>query len=136
MPESQPSGLARKLLVTGQVFAVLTLGALTVLFASAGVLLQDQTGLNIHSASAITLHILTGLLALTLALHAWVARTGIWAAATAAVVFGLTFGQAGLGSNTTLAFHIVGALVIVVLCTGLTIWALRTNTSPTRTAPS
>ncbi len=129
MSQLQDSRLDRRLLLAARVAAILTLGTVATLFSSAGVLVQDGTGLNIHGTAALTIHILTGLLALTLAVRAWVSRVGLWAAVAAVVVFGLTFAQAVLGSRTTLAFHIGGSLVIAVTCTWLTAWTFRPRRS-------
>lgn len=138
--QDPPSG--RYLLLLARVVAVATLAAVAVLFASAGVLVQDGTGLGVHGGAALTIHILTGLLTVALAVLARVRRPGIWAAVAAAAVFGLTFVQASLGSSATLAFHIGGSLVIAATCTWLTAWTLRPQPSsaaaalpPPRPAP-
>lgn len=135
MSRRNDPGLARKLLLLSRVLAVSTLGTLVALFGSAGVLVQEDTGLNVHGTAAVALHILAGLLALTLALRAWATGKGLWAAVTSAIAFVLTFGQAQLGDNTTLAFHIGGSLVIAVLFTLLTAWSFRAERSPAE-APS
>ncbi|GAA4914038.1 hypothetical protein [Nesterenkonia rhizosphaerae] len=110
------------LLVIARVAAGVSLAVLGVLFFSAGQMIQNFQGLDLHSASAVTLHISTGVFVLALILHSAVTKTGLWAAAGSAALFALTFLQAALGSYLTLTAHITGALVTVVLCTCLTAW--------------
>ena len=126
--QDPPSG--QYLLFLARAVALAILVTLAVLFASAGVLVQDGTGLDVHGGAALTIHILTGLLALTLAILARVRKAGIWAAVTGTALFGLTFAQASLGSSATLSFHIGGSLVIAATCTWLTAWTFRPGTSP------
>lgn len=128
------SGSARHLLLLSRVLAVLTLVALVSLFGSAGVLVQDGTGLNLHGTAAVSLHVLSGLLALALALRAWASGTGLWVAITAVCASLLTYGQAELGGTATLAFHIVGSLVLAMLFTAVTAWSFMPGRS--RAEPS
>lgn len=111
------------LLLLARISALLTLGALTVLFTSAGQLTQDGQGLNLHSSGAVAIHITTGMLALVLAVRTWLTRTGYIPALAAVVLFGLTFAQASLGSYMTLTMHVVGALVVTLLVGWLAFWA-------------
>lgn len=122
MSRSQAPHRSRGLLLLVRAVALVTLGGLGFLFASAGVLVRDGTGLDFHSSAAVALHVLTGVLALVLVWRAWALRRGLPAAAVALVLFGATFVQASLGGGSTLAFHIGGALVLTVLCTWLAAW--------------
>lgn len=120
---------AQKLLIAARITAVLSLAAVLVLFATGGQLVQNYSGLDIHGMAAIGLHITTGLLALALVLRAALTRTGIWAAAAAVALFGISFAQAALGDYTTLANHVIGSVVTTVLCTWLTAWSFARRNS-------
>ncbi|WP_211090625.1 hypothetical protein [Nesterenkonia sedimenti] len=121
---------AQKLLIAARITAVLSVAAVVVLFATGGQLVQNYSGIDIHGAAAIGLHITTGLLALTLVLRAVLTRTGIWAAAAAMVLFGISFVQAELGDYSTLANHVLGSVITTVLCTWLTAWSFARRNSP------
>ncbi|MGJ9425955.1 hypothetical protein ACHABX_08955 [Nesterenkonia halotolerans] len=111
------------LLIAARCLALANFLALGVLFASAGLYVQDFRGLDVHGMAAIGLHITSGALALALILRAWLTRTGLVAAVTAVLLFGLTFLQALLGSSMTLAFHLSGALILTAMATWLIVWA-------------
>lgn len=130
--------LGKTLLITARIAALLNLAALSVLFISAGQLVQHTQGLDLHGLGAIALHVFTGLLALALVIRAVLTRTGGWPAAGAGALFAMTFVQASLGSYLTLDAHIAGSLVAAVLCTWLSVWTFtpqRASTnSPVKTA--
>ncbi|ROR72510.1 hypothetical protein [Bogoriella caseilytica] len=119
------------LLLAARIAAILTLAFVGVLFVSAGLLVQEARGLDVHGIGAIAIHVSSGLLAALLTVRAWRTGSGRTAAGVAIVLFGATFAQAALGDYLTLALHVVGALVVTVLATGLAVWAF---TSPNRTA--
>lgn len=120
------------LLLLARISALLTLGALTVLFTSAGQLTQDGQGLDLHGSGAVAIHISTGVLASVMAVRTWLTRTGYTPAVAAVVLFGLTFAQASLGSYMTLTMHVVGSLVVTLIAGWLTFWAF----APQKTAPA
>ena len=95
------------MILSARIAALLTLACLTVLFISAGQLVQDASGLSLHSAGAVAIHICAGLLAAALTVHTWRTRSGVPVTAASLALFGLTFVQAGLGSQMTLALHVV-----------------------------
>lgn len=110
---------AQLLLIAARCAVVLSLASLAGLFLTAGQLVDSGDGLDLHGTAAVVLHITTGLLALLLVVRAVLTRTGVWAAATAVVLFALTFFQAALGSPLTVDAHVAGSLAAVVLCTWL-----------------
>lgn len=107
--------LLSRMIPLARIAALLTLASLTVLFISAGQLVQDSRGLNVHSVGAVAIHICSGLLAAALAVHTWRTRTEVLLTAVALTLFGLTFIQAGLGGRSTLALHIVVAFILSLL---------------------
>lgn len=111
------------LLLAARCLALANLVALGVLFASAGLYVQDFRGLNVHGMAAIGIHITSGALALVLTLRARVTKTGLVPAIGAVALFVLTFLQALVGGPMTLTFHVSGALVLTVMATWVTIWA-------------
>ncbi|WP_150461526.1 hypothetical protein [Nesterenkonia ebinurensis] len=129
-------------LLCARIAAVLTLVSLAVLFASAGLLVQDARGLDFHGAGALAIHVFSGVLASALGVHAWVTRSGIPTAVAAFALFGLTFAQAALGSYMTLALHVVGALVVTVLAAWVAFWIFTAQktavplTARTRESPT
>lgn len=115
------------LIFAARIAAILTLAAVTVLFASAGLLVQDARGLDVHGVGAVAIHVFSGILAVLLAVRSWRTRSGLPAAAAAIALFGLTFAQAALGNYLTLALHVVGALVVAVLAAWLAYWTFTTQ---------
>lgn len=111
------------LLIAARCAVVLSLASLGGLFLSAGQVVKDGVGLDLHGTAALALHVTTGLLAGLLLVRAVLTRTGAWAAMTAVVLFGLTFLQAALGGPRTVDVHVAGSLAAVVLCTWLCAWA-------------
>lgn len=115
---------AGALRVVGAVGAVATLVVLIVLFWTAGQLVQDGAGLDAHGTAAVAVHVTSGIAAVALGLRAVLARVEIGPAALAVVVFAGTFGQAALGSFTTLAVHITCAVLLVLASACLAFWLL------------
>ena len=108
-----------------QAAAALSLLVLLWQFLSAGQLLSGADALGGHGIGAIVLHVATGLLLLTTALHG--RRTRVWwPTALAGVVFLLTFVQAALGSSGAMATHVPLAMVLTVGTVWLAVWAFRT----------
>lgn len=114
-------------ILVARIFCVMNLGALAVLFASAGLVVQDFRGLDVHGFGAIGIHVTSGLLATALVLLAWLSRTGMVAALLAVAMCGFTFLQAWWGSAATLVFHVSGALVLTIISTWLTAWAFSSR---------
>jgi len=117
------------LLLAMRLVGLVNLGAVSVLFASGGLIVQEQDfrGLDIHGLGAIGVHITSGLLATALILYTWVSKTGALQALLAVTLCGFTFLQAWLGSSMTLAIHITGALVLTVISTWLTAWTFSSR---------
>lgn len=111
------------LLLVARCLALANFIALGVLFASAGLYVQDFRGLDVHGVAAVGLHITSGALALAFVLRAWATKTGLAPAITAVLLFGLTFLQALVGSAMTLMLHLSGALVLTAMATWLIAWA-------------
>lgn len=124
------------LMLIARIAAILTLAAVTVLFASAGLLVQEARGLDVHGAGAIAIHVFSGLLAVLLAVRAWRTRSGLPAAVVAIALFGLTFAQAALGSYLTMALHVVGALIVTVLAAWLAHWTFTTPPAAAAATPA
>lgn len=111
------------LLLAARYLALANLLALGLLFASAGLYVQDFRGLDVHGMAAVGLHISSGALALVLVLRARGTQHGRVPAFTAVLLFVLTFLQALVGSAMTLTLHLSGALVLTVMATWLIVWA-------------
>lgn len=130
----------QKILIAVRVFALINLAILVVLFVSAGLLVRDSSGLDVHGIGAIGLHIASGLLAVSLVCNTWFNKTGVVPAVLSVILFGLTFLQATLGTLMTVPFHVAGALVLTVMATWLTAWTfsskLPTNKSGTHDHPT
>lgn len=122
------------LMMLARITALLTLLSLGVLFASAGLLVQDARGLDLHGAGAVALHVFSGALASTLALRAWMTRSGTRTAAAGFTLFGLSFAQAALGSYMTLAVHVGGALVVTLLSAWIVFWTFTTQKAAARSS--
>ncbi|MBO0596305.1 hypothetical protein I2485_13915 [Nesterenkonia sp. E16_7] len=105
----------------------MNLGALGLLFVSAGLYIQDFRGLDIHGLGAIGLHVTSGVLAVALLLMVKVAKTGLVPALLAAATFGLSFLQAAVGGSMTLMWHVSGALLLTVMLTWVTAWAFSSR---------
>lgn len=119
--------LAPTMILSARIAALLTVASLTVLFVSAGLLVQDGQGLDLHGTGAVAIHVFSGVLAAALSAHAWVTRSGAPAAAAAIALFGLTFAQAALGSYMTMTLHVSGALVVTVLAAGIAYWTFTAH---------
>jgi hypothetical protein len=105
---------------------VLTVLELLWQFATAGQMvgpLHPRGAHELHSAGAIVLHVLTGLLTIA-AVAYWRGRGApLWPAVLAAVVFVLTFVQAYLGDDDTLYLHVPGALILTLGSVWLLAWS-------------
>jgi hypothetical protein len=105
-----------------QVGTALSLLVMLWQFVSAGQIMSGADATGRHGAGAIALHLVTGLTLAATVLHA--RRSGTWwPVGLAAVVFVLTFIQAGLGSSGTVAVHVPLALGITAGVVWLTAWA-------------
>lgn len=115
------------LLLSSRCLAAATLGVVTVLFVTAGELIQAGELRDIHGGAAIALHVVSGALALTLSGLAQRRQYGWWAAGLAFALFGFSFVQAYLGKGFTLALHIPGALAVTVASMWLLLWLFGRN---------
>lgn len=119
--------LARRAL---PVSAALTVVVLAVQFVTAGPLVSPAGGnLSLHQASAIVLHVVSGLTALAAVLHQRATDGPWWPSALAAVVFAATFVQAATGGFDTLWAHVPGAMVLTVGAVWVAAWSVL---NPTR----
>lgn len=106
-----------------QISAVLAVLSLAWQFVTAGQLFPKGGSVELHSAGAIVLHVLTGVVTIAAGLH-WRRTSGpVWPTVLAAVVFVLTFVQAYTGGYDTLWIHIPGAMVLTVGSVWLAVWA-------------
>ncbi|MGY1639582.1 hypothetical protein ACI782_00410 [Geodermatophilus sp. SYSU D00703] len=111
-----------------QAAAVLSVLVLLWQFSTAGQVMTGAAGTGGHGAGAIALHVATGLLLLTTALHG--RRTRVWwPAALSGVTFLLTFLQAWLGSSGQIAAHVPVALVVTIGVVWVTAWAFWPSNS-------
>lgn len=108
-------------LVSSRCLALATVAVVAVLFVTAGSVVQTGELLDIHGGAAIALHVVTGVLTVTLA---GLARQGHgwWSAALALGLFVFSFVQAYLGKGYTLSVHIPGALLVAAASIWLTSW--------------
>jgi hypothetical protein len=107
-----------------QVTAVLTLLSVAFQFVTAGELLANHGGaLDVHGGGAIALHVISGLTAIAAIMH-WRRRgTTVLPAATAAVVFVLTFIQAELGDRGIMWAHVPCAMLLTVGAVWVAAWS-------------
>lgn len=115
------------LLVLVRGLCLMNLGALGLLFVSAGFYIQDFRGLDVHGLGALALHVTSGVLTVALLLLAKAAKTGLVPTLLAVATFGLSFLQAAIGSSMTLAWHVGGALLLTVMLTWVTAWAFSSR---------
>ncbi|CAN5278338.1 hypothetical protein BH11ACT7_BH11ACT7_14450 [soil metagenome] len=109
-------------LIVSRVLAVVNVAVVTVLFLTAGKVVQEGQLLDVHGSAAIALHVSSGLLTLALVGLAREAHARWWAPACAFVLFGYSFVQAYLGEGMTLYMHIPGALLVAALSVWLAAW--------------
>jgi uncharacterized membrane protein len=115
---SQPMVSALRAAALLAVLAILWQGA-----TAGGILTNHRISFELHEAGAVAVHILTGITALT-AFALWrTARTGLWPAVLAAVVFAASFVQAALGDDETMWAHVPGALLLMLGSAVLLGWA-------------
>jgi hypothetical protein len=107
-----------------QAAAVLSVLGLLWQFATAGRYLSRSTGIDLHAAGAIALHVTTFLLVGATLLHAR-ADGARWPVVVAAVVFVATFVQAALGGAGNVSAHVPGALALTVGTVWITAWAFQ-----------
>lgn len=110
------------MLLASRCLALLTVAVVAVLFLTAGALVQAGELIDVHGGAAIALHVVTGLLTVTLAILARQRGQGWWAAGVACALFAYSFVQAYLGSGPTLGIHVPGAMLITVASIWLVFW--------------
>lgn len=116
------SSVDTRLRLVATCLAVVNVAVVTVLFLTAGKLVQEGQLEDVHGYAAIALHVSSGALSLALLALAWRTKTGAWAAGFAVVLFVYSFLQAYLGKGMTLYLHIPGALLVAALSIWLTAW--------------
>jgi hypothetical protein len=94
-------------------------------FVTAGQIVSGNDLKGLHGAGAAALHVTTGVTVVAAFLHWRRTRSDVAVLVGAAVVFLLTFVQAGLGGTRVLEAHVPGALVVTVGVVWLAVWALR-----------
>jgi hypothetical protein len=123
---TRPDSRTTPVLRAVQVLAVLTVVELLWQFATAGQMVgpdHSRGAHELHSAGAVVLHVLTGLLTIGV-IVLWRGRgIPVWPVVLAAVVFVLTFVQAYLGDDETLYLHVPGALILSVGAVWLAVWS-------------
>lgn len=117
---------------TLRVASALTVITLLALFGTAGTLVapgSDHALEEVHGSAAILLHVVTGVAAVAAVVVRLQAERTVswWPATLAVVVCAATFLQASLGSGSTLAAHVVGALVVTVGAVWLMAWSFLTG---------
>jgi hypothetical protein len=117
---------------TLRVSAALTVITLLALFGTAGTLVAPRSDgelEDLHGTAAILLHVVTGVATVAAVAVRLQARRTVswWPSVLAAVVCATTFVQAALGSGSTLAAHVVGALVVTVGAVWLMAWSFLTG---------
>src|ERR1700733_14186677 len=91
--------------VVGGVRVVAVLAVLSILwqgFSASNVIVSGDPALGPHEAGAVVAHVVTGLLALVVAVHWWTTRRAVWPTVVSVVVFVATFVEASLGHKRTL----------------------------------
>ncbi|OAN40403.1 hypothetical protein A4X20_14280 [Mycolicibacterium iranicum] len=136
MPPADPQMSSRPFLLTSRVFAVATIVVIVALFGTAGALVQAGELKEVHGASAIVLHVVTGGLTVALAGLAYSRGRAWWSAVVAVVILAFSFVQASLGEGPTLRFHVVGSLVIVIGTVWLTVWLFSAAATQNGDAPT
>lgn len=116
------SSVDTRLRLVATCLGVVNVAVVTVLFLTAGKLVQEGQLEDVHGYAAIALHVSSGALSLALLALAWRTKTGAWAAGFAVVLFVYSFLQAYLGKGMTLYLHIPGALLVAALSIWLTAW--------------
>ena len=86
-------------------------------------LVGDEPAMELHGAFAISIHVATGLQALAAAWLWRVSQASLWPALLSAMAFAVSFGQASLGSGSTLNAHLPLAIVLLVIVVLLLAWA-------------
>lgn len=108
---------------TLQIASVLSVLNLAWQFVTAGQLFSGGGAEQLHAVGAITLHVVTGVVAL--AAIAWFRPLGgpLWPAVLAALVFAASFVQAAYGAPDSLAIHVPGAMLLTVGAVWITAWS-------------
>ncbi|MFJ4963624.1 hypothetical protein ACIP6P_14440 [Streptomyces sp. NPDC088729] len=112
--------------------AVLTVAAVTLIFGTAGVLVQEHQAEDLHGTGAVVLHVTSGLLAAVTAALSYRRAVGWSLTAAAVLLFGFSFVQSSFGSGDTLNVHVPGAFLVVALSVGLAVVLLRTKVPAAR----
>jgi hypothetical protein len=126
MARSETPGTASG--TTLQVLRIAALASVLALlwqFVTAGQIVSGNDLKGLHGAGAAALHVTTGVTVVAAFLHWRRTRSDVAVLVGAAVVFLLTFVQAGLGGTRVLEAHVPGALVVTVGVVWLAVWALR-----------
>jgi len=126
MARSETPGTASG--TTLQVLRIAALASVLALlwqFVTAGQLVSGNDLKGMHGVGAAALHVTTGVTVVAAFLHWRRTRSDVAVLVGAAVVFLLTFVQAGLGGARVLEAHVPGALVVTVGVVWLAVWALR-----------
>ena len=125
MARSETPGTASGTLQVLRFSALASVLALLWQFVTAGQLVTGNDITGLHGVGAAALHVTTGLTVIAAFLHWRRTRADQAVLVGAAVVFVLTFVQAGLGGSGAVAAHVPGALVVTVGVVWLAVWALR-----------
>ena len=124
----RPGTNAVAMLRAVQVLAVLSVLNLVLQFVTAGELFGRGEGPEgLHSAGAIALHVVTGLLTIAAGLHWNATRGPLWPTILAGVTFVLSFVQAYVGGRSTLYIHVPGALVLTVGAVWVLAWSFSAS---------
>ena len=121
-PRTTSSGLVRAF----QVFSALAVLNVLWQFVTAGQLFPNGGPEEAHAASAIVLHVLSGLAAVAAVLLWRAQQLGVRSMVLAVVVFGYTFLQAYWGGYSSLWIHVPGAMVLTL---GV-VWVFFTSLRP------
>ena len=86
-------------------------------------LVGEAEAIKLHGIFAISIHVATGLQTLVAAWLWRVYRAPLWPALLSAIAFAVSFGQAALGSGSTLNVHLPLAIVLLVMVVLVLAWA-------------
>ncbi|MBW0101132.1 hypothetical protein [Pseudonocardia sp. KRD291] len=114
---------------TLQVASALSVLNLAWQFVTAGELFPGGGPEELHAVGAITLHVVTGVVAL--AAVAWFRPFGgsLWPAVVAVLVFAASFVQAAYGARDSLGVHVPGAMVLTVGAVWVAAWSFTRTRS-------
>ena len=108
---------------TLQIASVLSVLNLAWQFVTAGEMFPGGGPEELHAVGAITLHVVTGVVAL--AAIAWFRPFGgaLWPAVVSVLVFAASFVQAAYGARDSLGIHVPGAMLLTVGAVWITAWS-------------